>query len=424
MVKLRFIIRTGVLALRISEGSERYYKRVTHLLQGCQDLRHWKQDKEMFSARAEFYKENNQILKDFKGIYWRLITQHPELNAKQVANFYKPQQKANLGSQPIKLDSWSVEDYRNSVSKYLEVIIQRERAKQGCNFEVYYKLLRRCRRDIVGFDEMPLSTIDYNQMVTIANIFAGEPSYRQMSKTFRALLGKAHKDPNVMFRLEQIGDFRFCDYNPNKYDLEMAHPDVLNAEQLKQFLNCDPYYLTPGYKNRNEIMVYYDFCVFMFHSFFAPCDVLKAKAKDITNRGTLMIRRKKTHRPVEVPISPVMKRIIEKYRGQSKYGYIFPIMDDKKDKESGTKDYCLKTFREKLNNWLKPVGETLETEFKMRAYVFRHTAITVAIDSGVPVSYVANAAGTSIEMIQKHYYNGDNQQNRNLLAEAFAKAAI
>jgi integrase len=422
MVKLKFIIRSGVLALRISAGQDRYYKRVAHLLKGQPDLKHWKQDKEMFSGYAEFYKENNQILEDFKSIYWKLIQQHPELSARQVAVFYKAEQK-QTGSKPVKVNDWGVSDYRNSVSKYLEVVIKRERAKQGCNYEAYYKLLNRCRRDIVGFDDMPFSTIDYNQMVTIAYIFAREPSYRNISKTFRALLGKAHKDPDVMFRLNQIGDFRFCDYSPNKYDVETKHPDILDSECLRAFLNADPYYLTPEYKNRATIELYYDFCVFMFHSFFAPCDVIKARLRDITNRKTLLVRRKKTHRPVEVPISPAMQRIIDKYRGQSKGGYIFPIMDDELERTSKTKDFCLKKFRERLNAWLKPVGKALGLDYELYAYVFRHTAITVAIDSGLPVSYVSNAAGTSVEMIQKHYYNGDNQQNRDLLTEAFMSAA-
>lgn len=421
MVKLKFIIRNGVLALRISEGKERFYKRVAHLMKGQPDLKHWKQDKEMFSGYAEFYKENNQILEDFKAIYWKLIQEHPELSAKQVVCFYKAQQQ-RTGSKPVQLTAWGVEDYKNSVSKYLEVVISRERAKQGCNYESYYKLLARCRRDIGGFDDMPFSTIDYNQMVTIAYIFAREPSYKNISKTFRALLGKAHKDPDVNFRLSQIGDFRFCDYSPCKYDIESKHPDILNSQQLRAFLNTSPYNLTPNYKNRSEIALYYDFCVFMFNSFFSPCDVIKAKKRDVTNRNTIMVRRKKTHRPVEVPITPAMKLIIDKYKGMSKDGYIFPIMDDKKEKEYKTKDYTFKNFREKLNNWLKGVGHYLGLDFNLYAYVFRHTAITVAIDSGLPVSYISNAAGTSVEMIQQHYYNGECQRNRDKLTEAFVRA--
>lgn len=421
MVKLKMVIRNGALALRIAQGQDRYYKRVGSMLKGQPSLKHWKQDKEQFSGYAEFYKENNQIIEDFRGLYYKLVQAHPELSAKQVANFYDAP-KRETGSKPVQLANWGVGEYKNSVAKYLEVVIQREKAKQGCNFETYYKLLARCRRDIPGFDDMPFSALDYNQMVTIAYIFAREAGYKNISKSFRALLGKAHKDQDVMFRLSQIGDFRFCDYSPCKYDVEMRHPDILTPEQLKVFLNSSPLELAPHYKNRNEIGLYYDFCVFMFHSFFAPCDVIKARVKDVTNRNTIMVRRKKTHRLVEVPVSAVMRNIINKYSGQSKDGYIFPIMDDRKEKEHKTKDYTFKVFREKLNNWLKQVGKTLALDFKLYAYVFRHTAITVAIDSGLPVSFVSNAAGTSVEMIQAHYYNGNNARNQDMLVQAFINA--
>lgn len=310
------------------------------------------------------------------------------------------------------------------MAKYLEVITLREKAKSGCNYEGYYKLLNRCRRTIPGFDSMPFSTIDYNKMVSIAYIFAKEKAYVHHSKKFRALLGKASKDKDVMFNISQIGDFQFCDYNPDKYTTDgRQHPDVLSSEELKTFLNFNPSDITPRYKNRKQVELYYDFCVFMFHSFFAPCDVIKAKWRDITRKNTIAVRRKKTHRPVEIPITPVMRKIIDKYKGQSKDGYIFPIMDDEKEKTYNTKDYTYKKFREFLNKWLKVVGKELGLYFDLYAYVFRHTAITVALDSGLPVSYIAEAAGTSIEMIQQHYYNGESQSNRERLTSAFMSAA-
>lgn len=46
-------------------------------------------DKERFSAYAISYAENNRILEDFKSIYWALVTEHPELTAKQVADYYR-----------------------------------------------------------------------------------------------------------------------------------------------------------------------------------------------------------------------------------------------------------------------------------------------------------------------------------------------
>jgi integrase len=99
-------------------------------------------------------------------------------------------------------------------------------------------------------------------------------------------------------------------------------------------------------------------------------------------------------------------------------------MDDEKAKQHVTKDYLFKKFRQNLNVWLKDVGAELGLAFNLYAYVFRHTAITVALDNGLPTSYVAMAAGTSIEVIQQHYYNGNSIANRNKLQMAFIKAGI
>lgn len=331
MVKLKIIIRSGSLVLRISENKDRFYKNVEYLLKGSPDLKHWKADKEQFSGYSSFYEENNKALAEFKGIYWKIVTEHPELTARQISNYYKHEAR-HTGSAPVELADWTVAEYCNSVEKYLEVITLREKAKSGCNYEGYYKLLQKCRKVITGFDVMPFSTLDYNKMVQIANTFAKDKGYVQHSKKFRALLGKASKDRDVMFQLTQIGDFKFVDYNPDRYAVNEREPDILSSEELKAFLNLSVEDITPQYKDRKMVEIYYDFCVFMFHSFFAPCDVIKAKWRDITRRGTITVRRKKTHRTVEVPVTPMMRQIINKYKGQSKDGYIFPIMDDEKEK--------------------------------------------------------------------------------------------
>ena len=61
------------------------------------------------------------------------------------------------------------------------------------------------------------------------------------------------------------------------------------------------------------------------------------------------------------------------------------LQDDEKEKTYQTKDYTFKKFREKLNIWLKSVGKELGVDYDLYAYVFRHTAITVALDSGLPI---------------------------------------
>lgn len=277
MVKLKIIIRSGRLVLRISENKDRYYKSVEYLLKGSPDLKHWKADKEQFSGYAPFHEENNKAIADFKQIYWKLVTEHPELTAQQISDYYRNERR-HTGSEPVELADWKPEQYKNSVAKYLEVVVLREKAKSGCNYEGYYKLLQKCRKEIPGFDVLPFSTLDYNKMVQIANIFAQGRAYVHHSKKFRSLLGKASKDKDVMFSLTQIGDFKFVDYNPDRYAVAGRNePDVLSAEELKMFLNLSVQDLTPSYKDRRMVEIYYDFCVFMFHSFF--CALRRHKAQ-------------------------------------------------------------------------------------------------------------------------------------------------
>lgn len=422
MVKLKFIVREGALVLRISENKARFYKSVKHLFIGQPNVaKHWIADKERFSPYAVSYQENNKALEDFKAIYRNLVTAHPEYTARQVACAYthvqtiKQQADANL----MEVNTAAI-----FFEQYLEVVIEREKAKQGCNFEVYEKLLRKCRKLIPDFCLLKFQDITYDKLVYIAGIFAEHPGFRGTTKAFRAVLGRASKDKAVDFSVSSINDFNFQDYNPEKYDVLLHKPDVLSPDKMKEFLNLDTWNLTPQYDDRELVELYYDFCVFMFQSFFAPCDVIKLKYAHITKSNTIVTRRKKTHRAIEIPITPKMEAIINKYKGQTVNGYVLPIMDDEKAKEHKTKDYIFKKFRQKLNVWLKDVGEELKLDFDLYAYVFRHTAITVALDNGLPISYVAAAAGTSIEMIQNHYYNSDNIANSQRLQLAFIKAGM
>jgi integrase len=421
MVKLKFIIRGNDLVLRISEGKQRYYKSVKHLLKGNPNIeRHWNNEKERFSSYAVSYAENNKALEDFKWLYLSLIREDPELSAQQVAQRYSTS-KQNLESN-ICLPTVN-KDSADSVEAFLEVVIEREKAKEGCNFEVYKTLHKKCRKIFKGFSNFTFQSIDYDKCIKIAHIFSKHEGYKHTAKAFRNLLGKASKDANVNFTISQIGDFDFKDYDPKINEINTKRPDVLTPEQLKKFLNMDVSKITPTYWNRKRVELYYDFCLFMFYSFFSPCDVMKLKYKDIDKQGMIHIKRKKTHKPVEMPVNPVMQKIIDKYRGKTKNGYVFPIIDDEKEKEHEIRDYTIKKFRRYINTWLKCLGKDLGMDYPLYAYVFRHTSITVALDNGIPISYVAMAAGTSISMIQGHYYNGNNPKNIEKLQQVFMCAA-
>lgn len=419
MVKLKFVVINGKLVLRISEGKARFYRATTSLLAGNPNLaRHWNSAREKFSSSDPNAKANNEALAGFKAVFQKFLLDNPGADAQSVANLSeKPRESCGSvlsEAEPLPQDT---------LSAFMEKLVMREKAKKGCNFENYQKLLKKLRRVVPGFDRITFREIDFDKCVEIAGIFAERGGYACSMKAFRNTLGKAAKDPDVPFRIAQIGDFNFKDYDPDKDVAKFHKPDVLTQEQIRRFVDLDLESTYTRYTSRKTVELYHDFCVFMLHSMMSPCDVIKLKKRDISKAHTIVTRRKKTHCVVEVPISPAMDAIMAKYSGMSRDGYIFPIMDDRKEAEYVTRDYMFKRFREKVNVWLKKAGKEIGLDYPLYGYVFRHTAITLALDSGLPVSYVAAVAGTSIEIIQKHYYNADNVRNSQKLQLAFLKVS-
>ena len=413
MVRLRFIIRSGTLVLRISEGKERYYRKVHSLLVGNPDIKYWDNRKEKFNYRCPSYIENNAQLERFKEVYKKLVTDHPELTARQIASFYKTRNGPCLSQKP----------YRNSVEEYLKVIIEREKSKPGYNFMFYKKLLQRCQKTIPNFSSITFQSIDFDLCLKMAQTFAKYKNYRGISKGFRALLGKADMDQDIQFSLKQIGGFKFQNYNPDKYMEGISIPDVLNEEKLRMFLRLDVNVITPTYKNRKEVELYYDFCRFMFYTFLAPCDVIKLEYRNISKRNTLTLRRQKTCKLAEIPILPMMSAIIDKYKGRSNGKYIFPVFSHGQAKEYKTKDYLSIRFRENLNKWLKALGNDLGLGFNLHSYVFRHTAISTAVNGGLPLAYVAMLAGVKPETIHRYYYHGNTVNNIEIYRRIFTAVA-
>jgi hypothetical protein len=60
----------------------------------------------------------------------------------------------------------------------------------------------------------------------------------------------------------------------------------------------------------------------------------------------------------------------------------------------------------RINRFLHIVAEHMNLPFKLTIYVFRRTAITHAlIEDPSRIAIIAREAGTSVEMIEKHYAN-------------------
>ena len=413
MVKLRFIIKDGMLVLRISEKKERYYKSVKHLLIGQPNLKYWMKEHERFSSHAPSCAKNNQILEDYKNVYRKLMFEYPEFSARQIASFYGHINKVS----DFDLMYNTVKVY-DSVEEFMNVVIEREKMKPGENYLKYKYLRSKCQRLIPQFSSLTFQSIRYETCAKIAQLFANDGGYTGPISYFRSFLFKADRDIHVRFSMSQIGDFNFKRHMPRIYKGHQL-PVILSEEQLKRFLNINIKEYTTCRVSQTKAELFYDFSCFLLHSFLAPCDAAYLHESNITKRNTIQIKRRKTFKEAEIPISTKMAQIISKYKGASSYGYIFPIIDDNKEKQHKIYLYQMKKFREDLNLWLFGVGKRLGLNFRLHSYIFRHTAISLAVNNGLPIAYVSSLSGTLPENIQKYYYNGYNKSNIERLREIF-----
>ena len=87
----------------------------------------------------------------------------------------------------------------------------------------------------------------------------------------------------------------------------------------------------------------------------------------------IMTHRHKTDTAVNVPILDIPMELIERYRGQSKKGYILPILSN-----------------QKMNQYLKDVAKACGIEKNITFHMARHTfATTVTLSHGVPIESVS-----------------------------------
>lgn len=101
---------------------------------------------------------------------------------------------------------------------------------------------------------------------------------------------------------------------------------------------------------------------------------------------------------------PEMRAIIAKYSNLAHSDYVFPIFSHKLQTEL-QKRQKVERISSKVNRTLRKVCECLNISDKITWYSARGTYITNMINAGINPHAVANQAGNSVKVIEKHYYH-------------------
>ena len=400
------------LRLRLYQSGETKFINVTKLLKGAIQKRHWNQRKQLFIPSCPFSDENNAILVQFRQRY-------DEMAINWTGSVFG--MIAAMEDTPAPSETMTV-------AGFIQVIVGRLNEKRHADgtikgsFEGYEKLERRikefCKYKKIKYSKLLISELTAN---TINNLLEWVEKVRKgkgriyISKMLHAMIAKADQDGYL-----KADDFKKCNW-VQKAKGSSQKSNTLTEEQCKKFsqLNLDEISCSP----LNEL--YRDFCLFILYTGQSACDAISLKYSDIKKIGGVshfvFKRRKIADKqivPCTVPINEELDRIMLRWRHLAKDGYIFPIRNKEKLRTQGTNNGDIKHFIGKVNYWLKKVGKALGCTFPLRTYAFRHTAITHYISKGVPVIYVANMMGTSVDNCEKIYYNnqGDTSSRNKVLA--------
>ena len=378
--------------------------------------------------------------------YWDSKTQRfvePSLDAisnnnklcvmlKHYQDFYSEALKHNIIPDGKSLFTLEAESHNNNKEQQetLEDFIQRtidekknnQNKKPSKSYQLYITLLHKLQQEgkILKKNVQAINNQDFisfgDFILNRLSVSEGRYNYLKLMKMFKAVHSIAYSrgiNSNILC-------YNYIKDAPTK---NYGERTFLTEEQIIQFclldLSCVTLKCTDSI-SRKEL--YRDFCIFLYETKMRPCDVLKLKSTDIAGNTITYIPEKKKNymeerkKTVRTCLTMRARAIYLKYRGLSSEGYVFPFSMnnqywDFSDAGSWNRwnNRKQKTL-EDINSFLHKVEPMLGVQH-ITLYTFRHSAFTNAINSpGCNLLKLAKEGGTSIKMLEEHYYHLDSIQ--------------
>ena len=125
--------------------------------------------------------------------------------------------------------------------------------------------------------------------------------------------------------------------------------------------------------------------------------------------GQIIYERTKFPKLAKPLIIGKIRTILDKYRGKGIENYVFPVYTEKQ-KTDLQKMRKRNNISDKVSKTLDKVCAVLGVEEKMTWYTARGTFITDMLDDGNSLLHVAEMAGNSARIIEKHYYKNTKKE--------------
>lgn len=427
----------GRLAVQctIKGTNKRHYMLVQGLKSPAYTPDCWNEKQGLFIA-GENAAYNNQVTKSLLKALNDMLSAGNYQNGKQLFDAYKYAQTHIVASASM------------SLADYVEMLIAQEKERPTSNYELYNTLLNKLKGDNrkvknkhTKFEpasyngkllaETPLDKIDNQHFEAFGRWIckaAGGRGYKNLMTTFRAVISRAKKS-----RLTQITlDYDWRKYAPilkrgkitakQRIEAKGRAITILSTDEFERFVAYDVTTNAPKQKYFQQLaQLYKDAVLLMYYTMSRPIDVISFNWLENYDEDTqtlvycphkLAYRPTKdgTQRDVRIKLPQQAVEIINRYKGHSKGGYILPLPMNETSWDT-VGDFAkwnirVKNVEQRINKYLKKWASALSLDVSdLSMYDFRHSAITHAVNAGGNVFEVARLAGTSVDVIGKHYYN-------------------
>lgn len=427
----------GQLAVecRNRHTNTRHYKLVQGLKNPAYTPDCWNEKQGLFIA-GENAAYNNQVTKSLLDALNVILSAGNFQSGRQLFDAYENAQNNIVASASM------------SLADYVAIVLERERKNATSNYELYNTLLNKLKGhnrkhkghhttfepacfNGIRLADTPLNEISNQHFDAFADWINNEcegKGFKNLMTTFRAVLSKAY-EAGLTERVLK-GNWRKLAKQKTRKKMTAKQRieakgraiTILSTNEFERFVALNVLATAPKQqKFRQLAQLYKDAVLLMYYTMSRPIDVISFNWLEnydedshtlvycphkLINRPT----KDGTQRDVRIPLPQQAIEIINRYKGQSKGGYLLPLPMNETSWDTIT-DFAkwnirVKNVEQRINKYLKKWASALSLDVSdLTIYDFRHTAITHAVNAGRDVFEVARLAGTSVDVIGKHYYN-------------------
>lgn len=415
--KLNFGFKNDRLSLCISEA-DRPEKR--NYLSVEKELRLF--DKDGFDCKFQKFceesrnaKSNNRILADIMRKSEKKIKEGNPKDGKEAIRLLKGIDKDGKKKQPRKIEESDKEERAGALTfgKWLKELGQRSSFRVGAlpsTNQVKYKVLyNKMKKDPLA--SKPVSSVTDNDILDFAMRWSEShpKSYENDMIVFAASINRAHREgfrnaacPSTWREYMPVADFSIED--------AAKGTSVLSVSEYQKF--CE---LAENERKVNK-RLYYDVCLLIYELKMRPVDVLRMRKSGISGEEYVYLPTKKKNikarqrHVVKVLFTERASAIIKKYWKSTGNDYLLPFKGNLSEPDLTVPSEYI-AYLTKSTRFLRKISYALRNiewigHERGTSYLFRHSAFTHEINAcKKPIMQIAKEGGTSVAMLEKHYYN-------------------